>query len=254
MQSVRGQHHRPHGVRRQGPPWRVVAGVAAVAALAGCASVRQRGANLLGTPEEGGLLMVDGSLAATYDYEDREEGIYKQLQNGTFRFPQKDALDEIAIERTDDPGRYVYGTQFGGMVVFPRLKPGPYRLRSLGHRRFLLDHVKDVDYYVERRDFPFGGATGNVITFTIVQGSLGYVGGIDIEARYELFYDEDRGLAEFRATDQNWRARVEYNAGRERDAWTKLLQLSEGTAWAGAMLARLEELKSAPVYDPTATP
>lgn len=225
--------------------WIVLVLVSSIAVSSlGCASSRTRGAAALGSSSAAGLAILEVTLDADWTLDPGTQGLIVSLQHGSLRLPASNSITNATLNRRGSPWSTREGVAFSGLLVFHDLEPGEYTLRSLGHPRYLVDHLRGWDVYCERREFLF--PDDRSIRFTIGSGELLYLGRIDITAGYRAVVDPDRSVMEL-SGDGQLVCRLQRDREGETRSWQALLSGAPASPWAGAIQERIEQLRETPL-------
>ena len=216
---------------------------------AGCAST-QGGLRTVGSPQNGGLAVLEVVLEAERSRDPSSETVLKSAQPAGDAFEKMNEdwspkITEGWLQRTDSLRSSWPCRAVAGLLVFSDLPPGPYALRGIGHPRILVEHVREWDVWFARREFTLTEGPGSdpesPFEFEMGPGGMVYLGLVVVHASYEA-RPEDRGI-EFLGL-RGERVQIERNRPGEVRAWTSLLAAVPKSPWAEELRRRIEILTS----------
>jgi len=212
------------------------------ASVLGCASTRTRGPKILGSPDAGGLAIVEVLLESEFESDPSTSAVLADLQIGTARLPEEGTLQEATIRRTDASEPAQHSQSLSGFLVFSKLAPGGYALRTLAHPRILVEHIRLWQVVCAPLELKLGE---NTVTFEVKPGDLVYIGKIRVRARYETEIHVDNQEVELRGSPGEARITLARNPADERVSWERLLASVPHSQWATSIRERIQALTSA---------
>lgn len=218
----------------------MVLGAAALSG-AGCAA-HVRPGDFSGSPDSSGLAVI----VCVVEPNIRANAELDRLTVGAISASDRDPVDAGTIVSLDAPDAAIRSTTVAGVLVFPRLREGTYRIRSLlEERRFLeRDAGSGYDYYLDRTVLAFDPRSARDLTFHVATGELTYVGVIVVRADYDATVDDEARRVEFEGAAENLGYRLEPDDEREWNVWNTLLRWYRGTPWERPIEDRIRVLES----------
>lgn len=207
----------------------------------GCASNQALTRRALGTPDAGGIAVLRTVLNADYKGSPMFELLQREMTMGELRLPHSGSL-LADIHRAGEKNARG-GSLFEGVIVFPRLEPGTYVLRSMEQPREVIEHFRDWQVVANRKEYRLD-AQGGDITFEVRPGQPVYIGTLELEVYYDTNVLDDAKRVELEASQ--FHASLRRIPADEIAIWNAFLRRAPDSPWAPVLKERVEWLRAQP--------